>query len=143
MPKETNCFVSRHFKAVGEMIYFKTNYAMNGFEEIHPKLREIALDLESFFEDAGEEMVITETKTSKNHDEKVGRKHAVHREGRAIDISTRLLDGIFLAELIRYTTIKYGSFGAVSKEDGKRRIMVYGDKDHLDHIHLQIAKGLK
>ncbi len=117
---------------------FKTKQVEKGFEKLHPKLKEILLDLDGFFEDASETMFITETKTTPEMDKLVGRKSKTHQQGRAVDISTtRGLDGIFIAELIRYANQRYSDFAALSKK-GEKRLLVYGDKDHLDHIHLQV-----
>lgn len=118
---------------------FKTERAANGFELCHPKIREIALDLDGFLNDCSDELYITESFTTLKQDMALGRKSTTHREGRAIDIGTSHLDGFTIAELIRYTNQKYGRLGAI--KGGQPRLLVYGDKDHQTHIHLQLNRS--
>jgi hypothetical protein len=117
---------------------FKTEYAANQFENCHEMIREIAADLDSFVYDCGEEFIITETRTTRAIDEKLNRRSATHREGRAIDIATNHMDLFTVSEVITYAKRKYGHLGAI--KDGKPRLIVYGDDRHKNHIHLQINR---
>lgn len=137
MPKEVNKRKPRSTKGLNKMI-FKTERAANGFELCHPRIREIALDLDGFLNDNHDELLITETFTTLKQDKALNRKSSTHREGRAIDIATSHLDMFIIKELIYYANMKYGKYGAI--KDGKPRLIVYGDERHLDHIHLQLNR---
>ena len=119
---------------------FKTKLIEERFKLCHKKLQEIAEDLDHLCDEAGEELVITESFTTKAEDDKVKRQSSTHREGRAIDIRVKDFDSIFLNELIYYANTRYKPYGAVSS-DGTRKLVVYGDKRHLDHIHLQLNRS--
>jgi len=122
-------------------VKFKTKLIEERFKLCHQKLKDIAEDLDHLCDEAGEELVITESFTTKSEDSKVkGRMSDTHRTGRALDIRVKDWDKIFINEFIYYANTRYKPYAAVLK-DGTRQLIKYGDKLHLDHIHLQLNRS--
>ena len=83
---------------------------------------------------------INSTVSTMEEDEKYGRVSNTHREGRAIDLS---VEGWSENQRLIFCKIfneKYKKEAAVSGKSFTPLLCVYGDQQHLAHIHIQINK---
>jgi hypothetical protein len=117
------------------LMKFKTKLVEERFKLCHPKLQEIMEDLSHFCEEADEELVITESMTTKKEDDKLSRKSDTHRTGRAVDLRVRDWDSIFLAEFIYYANSRHKHYGA--EVNGEKRFVVIKS----DHLHCQLNRS--
>jgi hypothetical protein len=120
-------------------IEFKNERDEERFGDLHGKLQEICLAMGDWCETRGLKFVITETWTTIQEDMRVGRKTATHREKRAVDIGIKGWDKKDIEDFIEVFDDTYGAYGALSKSL-ERRLLVYGDAAHLDHIHVQLDR---
>ena len=89
-------------------------------------------------EQMGVPFTVTSTVSDLKEDQKLGRVSSSHRTGRAFDLSiygwtTDDIDN-FKIEL----ESKFGAYGAISKRDGSRRLVVVHNGT-APHIHVQIS----
>lgn len=118
---------------------FKSKEVRELFPNMHSILIMILADADWFMKKKGYSgIVLTESVTSLKHDLKVGRLSRSHREGRAGDIRTWIYKPDDVEALGEYLELKYGKYGAISFNSGKRNLFVYGDARHQDHAHIQI-----
>jgi len=73
----------------------------------------------------------------------IGRKSTTHKEGRAIDISTRGWDVLHCNRIASKLNMKFSKNIGTSPVGGTERVCVYGDEQHLDHFHLQVKRNVK
>jgi hypothetical protein len=90
-------------------------------------------------ESQGIEFRITETWTTVQEDMRVGRKSSTHRDKRAVDIGVRGWSQSDIEMFLETFDDLYGDLGAMSNEGG-RKLLVYGDTRHMDHIHVQLDR---
>jgi hypothetical protein len=121
------------------MIKFKNPRDEDRFADLHGKLQEICYAMNEWCEARGLDFLVTETWTNLQEDMRVGRKTATHREKRAVDIGLRGWEQKDIEDFIEVFDDTYGAFGALGK-NGERRLIVYGDKAHLDHFHVQLDR---
>jgi len=123
------------------MIRFKQKNDSITFFSLAPILVLIAADMDVWLVSRGYPgLIITEGITTEEMDISANRKTLTHREGRAIDVRTHDIDIFDIQDLIKFIEDKYGFFGAISSETGDRNLIVFGDKNHLDHMHIQVAR---
>lgn len=126
---------------------FKNSTVEERWIKVHPKLREIITDGDTFArEHLGYELTITETATTLQEDVLVGRESATHRDEpwcRAVDIRTKDMPEHVYIILKTYLLDKYGKLGAISNETKKPNLI--HDKEHGTgpHWHVQIQRGVK
>lgn len=122
---------------------FKTKEIEKSFEKVSSILKKIAVEMNewSIFQD-NTPIVITEAVTTLEHDNKVGRKSATHREGRAIDIRCNNWKPEKLADFLIYFDAKYRRYGAVVSGGSRKFVIAHGEGINL-HIHVQIGRDIK
>lgn len=118
-------------------VKFKDGQTASEFDQIKPELRAILNDMGRYCDLAGNRFVITDLLSSVADDARLGRVSTSHLEGRACDVSVIGWSEKFIKQFIEFFTDKYGHLGAVSKSDGKQKLIV----DHVGtarHLHIQI-----
>lgn len=118
---------------------FKSDKVKSEWAGIKPKLAQILMDADEFCTRHGEELMITDLLSDAFEDARIGRVSISHQEGRAADVRNKWWTPEFNASFIKWLEETHGKSGAISKSDGKRRIVV----DHVGtarHLHIQIAK---
>lgn len=85
--------------------------------------------------------VITETVTSKEEDEALNRVSSSHREGRAFDIRCKDWPTTTKINFQTFFEKSFGHLGAISKSDGKKRLVVRHGEGDNEHFHIQLAKS--
>lgn len=91
-------------------------------------------------------LVITETFTTIDEDQKLNRVSPSHREGRAFDAIPNNHDRSALwpkekiAEFIAVFSKKYSAIAALGLKDGKPQLVVFHDTGTGLHFHVQINK---
>ena len=121
-------------------VKFKDGQTASEFDQIRPELRAILNDMGRYCDLSGREFVLTDLLSDAFSDAKLGRVSTSHKEGRAADCSVNGWSEEFIAKFIEFFTDKYGHLGAVSKSDGKQRLIV----DHVGtarHLHIQIKRS--
>jgi len=119
---------------------FKTEFAMQGFNKLVPQLQELCEAMWFFCAENVQPFVITETVTTTEIDEALGRVSQSHVSGRAIDVRVKDWPSDFIEKFKTHFTEKYNHLGAVSKSDGVRRLIVHHNSGHGDHFHIQIGR---
>ena len=71
-----------------------------------------------------------------------GRTSRTHEEYRAVDISTRHWSVEHCTRIQRKMNEVYRQW-ATGPVDGIKRVLIYGDENHLDHFHMQIKRNIK
>lgn len=121
---------------------FKTERAMEGFNKLVPQLQELCEAMWFFCAENEQPFMITETVTTDEIDEGLGRVSQSHKESRACDLRVSHWPESFIEKFKAHFTEKYNHLGAVSKSDGVRRLIV----DHVApangarHFHVQIGR---
>lgn len=118
---------------------FKTKKIEERFQDLHGKLQEICIIMNEWCEARGIEFRITEAWTSVHEDMRVGRQSSTHRDKRAVDIGLKGWSKQDIEDFVDYFDDCYGNLGAMSSS-GERRLIVYGDTRHMDHIHVQLDR---
>lgn len=122
---------------------YKTKDIEQLFLKINPVLIRVAQEMDDWSVKYDKnEIVITEAFTTLEHDKKVGRLSATHREGRAIDIRCNDWPNEKLADFLVYFDAKYRRYGAVAKDGSRRFVLAHGEGVNL-HIHVQIGRDIK
>jgi len=122
---------------------YKTKELEQTFLKVNPILIKIAQEMDAWSLSYDKtEIVITEAHTTLEHDKKVGRTSATHREGRAIDIRCNDWKSEKLADFLVYFDAKYRRLGAVVKDGSRRFVIAHGEGMNL-HIHVQIGRDIK
>jgi hypothetical protein len=120
----------------------KSKYTKDTWEKVSIGLRAVVLDMDHFLQKHFDyELTITEGFTTKEMDASVGRKHAVHREGRGVDIRTKDWNRqMFDAFVKEFSWLD--AFGAVSEGSNQRRALVFHGYGANVHLHLQIGRDV-
>jgi|GEM_PF-3311588 len=84
--------------------------------------------------------VITETVTTGEQDEALGRVSQSHEDGRAFDMRTRDWTPEQRHKFMAFFTAKYSDKAAISKASGKPTLIVYHDVGHGEHFHIQFDR---
>jgi len=122
-------------------IEFKDGQTASEFDSIEVSLQRILNDMSRYCELSGRKFTITDLISSADDDTRLGRVSTSHREGRAADVSVKGWTDEFIKQFTDFFENVYGSLGAISKSDGKQRLIV----DHVGtarHLHIQIKRGL-
>jgi hypothetical protein len=101
----------------------------------------IYCDLATYAKDThGVDLVITQTVTTKEEDDKLGRVSDAHRTHRSLDIRTKDLDTTIVSDIVNYINNKwaYKKYHYVSN-NGQTRLAYYHNGS-AEHIHLAIHK---
>lgn len=114
---------------------FKTSLIEERFKDCNDALKLIAYDIDQFCQKKyGEEITITESKTTIEEDTLVKRKHSQHREGRAIDVRVMNFMSEELQEIQRHFNTKYLWYSAISSSSGASNLILIKP----DHMHIAI-----
>lgn len=117
--------------------YFKTN--SHRIIECHPIIVYIAAGLSIWGESNNIPVIFTESVTSVFEDGKLKRVSSTHRDGRALDVSTKGWSQKYIDEAIKFLNDGYGHFAATGPR-GEKRLVVYHDSGTGFHLHIQINK---
>ena len=121
-------------------VKFKDNSKRDEFYQIDSRLQFILEDCARWVSNNGYDFVITCLLSDLDTDIKLKRVSAGHREGRCCDVRTRDWPEEFIGKFMAFIEAAHGKQGAISKNDGKRRIAVYHDNGSGAHIHIQVSK---
>ena len=113
------------------------------FIKLKDTLIDLVIDMAHWADENGCPFVITATISTLEEDTALKRESSSHRDARAVDISLNGWDDLQIKDFVKYYTVKFGHLGAVSKIDGKRRLVVYKEHGTGPHLHIQIARGLE
>lgn len=117
--------------------YFKTD--SHRIIECHPIIVYIASGLVIWGESSGVPILFTSSVTSVFEDSQLKRVSSTHRDGRAVDVSTRGWTKKQIDEAIKFLNDGYGHFAAAGP-NGEKRLVVYHDSGTGFHLHIQINK---
>jgi len=134
-------------KYLSDILKFKNPYEKEHLFYLHPAVALIAMDMSFYFACHGHEFVITSSIRSMSENKAVGARSTTHtyEDGaRAIDVRTSTVPEEFLRETIKVFSEKYKTVAAVVKSGDKYipRLILYGDRAHLDHMHIQVKRGI-
>ena len=134
-------------KYLKDFLKFKNEYESQHLFYLHPALALIVLDMTLYFACHGHEFVITSSIRSKSENTAVGSKSTTHlyEDGaRAVDVRTSTIPEEFLRNAIDIFSKKYVAVAAVVKSGDKyiTRLIVYGNENHLSHLHIQVKRGI-
>lgn len=125
------------------MILFKHPKDEKNFSFIHPKLQEIAKEMDSWLRSHFKiDLCITATISTLAEDQQIGRVSSSHREGRAFDVAIRTWTPSILRMFVSHFESKYSHLGAVSKTDNVRRFVVSKPHGTGPHLHIQLGKDI-
>jgi hypothetical protein len=74
--------------------------------------------------------------------ENVKAKTMTHSEGRAFDLSIKGWTKFDIARFVFHFNTKYKDIAAIAASDNQPKAVVYGDKNHRDHMHMQVKRGI-
>lgn len=120
---------------------FKTPDIAERFNEVHPKLKEIAEDMCSWCSDRSLPLVVTAAKSTDVEDRALKRISKTHQEGRAFDMSRRGWTQEHIDEFTAHFTAKYASVASLNVGNFPN-LIVHHDIGSGDHLHIQIRRGL-
>jgi hypothetical protein len=124
---------------MSDKIKFKSEKVKERFQEVHPLVKNLAINMEVWASNEGLPFVITEAKTTKEEDAALSRQSATHREGRAIDVS---VVGWKKEQIDRFVSLfnqLFKDVGAIMK-NGPPKLVVFHNSGHGDHLHIQIRR---
>lgn len=121
---------------------FKYKKDAERFVNLRETLKDLVIDMAHWADENGCPFLITATISTEEEDKKLARVSLSHREGRAVDISTNGWDDLQIKDFLNYYRRKFNYLGATSKADNEKKLIVYGDRRHLNHFHIQISRGL-
>lgn len=125
------------------MIKFKHGRDKNKLYSVHPILFMIVADAASWFHMRGHDFIVTETITTLDIDEKIGRQSSSHREGRAIDARANNLPKDLLFRFANEFNKRYKDVAAIgSRNNDPKLIVLHGEGDNF-HMHIQIHTRFK
>lgn len=112
------------------------------FLHLHPLILMVMFDMKYYCEKNDLPFLVTSTLSSIEEDEELGRMTSSHRTGRAFDLAVRSNEwkSKDIAEFKEYFEEKFSDIAAFSKTTLRPALVVYGDKEHRDHMHIQINK---
>lgn len=116
------------------MFDFKIGIKREDLEMISPYLLLIFADLTIYAHEHNLPVVISSIREDVS-----GRKHRTHKEGRALDLSSRKWSRFHIDRVCLKLNKKYKEIAAFSASDGKPRACVYHKlKNGQYHFHLQV-----
>lgn len=126
------------------MIKFKHNCDKDLFVYMSPMIIKVAGDMAQYCQEKDLPFLITETISNEERDLARGihRSSTTHSTGRAFDLAIRKWHGDQIVDFIDWFEIRYQAV-STRQHSGSRKLCVYGDHKHLDHIHVQIHSNYK
>jgi len=108
------------------------------FNQIHPKLRELLLEMSRWVVSKGNRFIITDLMSEKLEDQSLKRVSKSHSEGRAADIRVRDWSKDFRRLFEEYFEKRYSNIAALSKKTLKPNLIEIHDNGAGIHCHIQI-----
>jgi hypothetical protein len=108
------------------------------FNQIHPKLRELLLEMSRWVVSKGNRFIITDLMSENLEDKSLKRVSKSHSEGRAADIRVRDWSKDFRRLFEEYFEKRYSSIAALSKKTLKPNLIEIHDVGAGIHCHIQI-----
>lgn len=113
------------------------------FFELHFLLAMVLIDMAAWCEKREIPFVITDTVSTLEEDELLGRVSASHREYRAIDLRSWTFTDYQRRAFIKHFNNKYKDIASISSRDLKPRLVVWhGDPKHF-HIAINAKYAIK
>lgn len=115
---------------------FKTKKVHKRSLYMHPIMSLILIDMYWYCMAQNRPFTVTDTVSTIEEDERINRRHATHREGRAFDLSVKGWGKKFRKEFCDHFNHKYRSHAAISSRSLQPVLCV----DHVGtgpHIHVQ------
>lgn len=122
------------------MIKYKSERVKRRAELLHEKAIQIIIEMFYYCEQFQMPFLVTETVTTKDEDDALGRVSPSHREARAWDLRTIHWPEWFLQQFVEYFTLRHGNLGAISSTDQKRKFIVDKSKTKAPHLHCQLDR---
>lgn len=120
---------------------FKSELVAQRFDLLCDKMKEIAQEMNKFCEENNQVFVITETVTTKEHDDSLNRASSSHRECRAIDVRLKDWSQDFIKTFIQRFSEIYGELGAIGASSGIPNFIVDKSKTKEPHFHIQLNRS--
>lgn len=118
---------------------FKDDIVSIRFEDMNKLARTIAKDMDDYAQKQwGIEITITSTVSTRDEDRLLGRLSDTHRTRRAFDVRTSNFDDTQLAELMEYTNLRYGKYGAIAS--ALPILIVNKAHGTGPHLHIQLSR---
>lgn len=118
---------------------FKNEKDKMFFTLLHPALIMIYCDMLMYAKEKHNiDLVVTETITSREQDKRLGRVSDAHQKAIAIDIRTKDIDKLIVADIVDYINIKwiYKKYHYLSGSGSN--MLAFYHTGNEEHIHLQI-----
>ena len=125
---------------------FKNKKDKEMFTLLHPILIMIYADLNYYAKsNFNIDLVVTQTISTLEEDERLKRKSPSHRQSRALDIRTRNLDRLIVEKLVHYINSRwnYKDYHYLTQSGKKRLAYFHKMKGGAEHIHLAIHSKFK
>lgn len=117
-------------------ICFKTELIFHRFSECHPILQNIALEMRNWCVSNNCPFLITASKSTDAEDRALNRISKTHKEGRAIDLTSKGWSKEKIEEFIAYFSHKYADVAAIGINGP--RLILYHNSGNGEHFHVQI-----
>ena len=117
--------------------YFKSNG--HRILECHPIIVYIASGLTIWGISNNIPILFTDSVSSIAEDKVLNRVSSTHRDGRALDVSTKGWTQDYIDAAIKFLNDGYSHFAAIGS-DGEQRLVVYHNSGNGFHLHIQINK---
>lgn len=121
--------------------WFKTPKIAERERFLHPFARQLLDEMRTWCLQHHIPFLVTETVTTAEEDNALDRVSASHRECRAFDLSVRGWSALAVESFRTHFTAKYGSLGAIGKESGEPRLLVYHNTGRGLHFHVQLNRS--
>jgi hypothetical protein len=118
---------------------FKDDIVSIRFEDMHKMARTIATDMDAYTQKQwGIELMVTATVSTSAEDKLLERVSDTHRSRRAFDVRTSNLEEDQIADLMEYTNLRYGKYGAIASALPK--LIVSKPHGSGPHLHIQLSR---
>jgi hypothetical protein len=121
---------------------FKDGTVSVRFHDLHPRLQEIAKDLDAWAQDQFDmEITLTCAVSLPAEDKASGRVHRGHQERRCMDVRVNDWPAYWAHQFRDHFNEKYKEIGAISASSGERTfIVIHGEGNNI-HAHCQLNRS--
>ena len=120
---------------------FKHEKDLNRVLFLHPVALIILFDMFVYCSKKNLPFVVTSTVSTIEEDQKIGRRSATHREGRAFDLSVKGWSTDEIDDFMFYFQRKYREFAAKNKK-GEQVLIPPINHGTAPHFHVQISRAI-